>query len=222
MGLQIGFDPSGLPAKVVAALDDLIAAIQTWAGGVDGINAAERLNELTEGVASLPTVPTGMISPWPTSTAPTGYLLCDGAQVSRTTYVNLFTLLGTTYGSGDGSTTFNVPDLRGRFPLGKATSGTGSTLAGTGGSMDHSHAISGSTANESSHTHSIDFLSDDSNLTGVTVAAGAGVNEVQQSDHKHQVTGTSGSGSAHNHGAGTLTMDTDNPPFLAVNYVIKT
>lgn len=73
------------------------------------------------------------------STAPNGWLLCNGAAVKRGQYAQLFRAIGTTYGTGDGSTTFNVPDLRQRFPLGKAASGTGSTLGGTGGVVDHTH-----------------------------------------------------------------------------------
>lgn len=63
-----------------------------------------------------------MIFPYAAATAPTGFLLCDGAAVSRATYSGLFALIGTTYGAGDGSTTFNVPDLRSRFPLGYSAS----------------------------------------------------------------------------------------------------
>lgn len=64
------------------------------------------------------TVPAGFINLWSTATAPTGWLLCNGSAVSRTTYADLFAVIGETYGVGDGSTTFNVPDLRSRFPLG--------------------------------------------------------------------------------------------------------
>lgn len=60
-------------------------------------------------------IPTGMIAPFAMSTAPTGWLECDGSAVSRTTYAALFTALSTTHGVGDGSTTFNIPDLRGEF-----------------------------------------------------------------------------------------------------------
>ena len=63
-----------------------------------------------------------------TGSIPSGWALADGAALSRTTYSDLFTAMGTAYGAGDGSTTFNLPDLRGRLPLGKASSGTGSTL----------------------------------------------------------------------------------------------
>src|SRR5688572_23860876 len=71
----------------------------------------------------------------PTELTQDGWLLCNGSQVSRVTYASLFGVIGTTHGVGDGSTTFNLPDIRGRFPLGVAASGTGSTLGATGGSI---------------------------------------------------------------------------------------
>lgn len=58
--------------------------------------------------------PTGLILPWSTSTAPAGFLLCDGGEYSRTDYAALFAIISTDYGNGDGSSTFNVPDLRGK------------------------------------------------------------------------------------------------------------
>lgn len=88
-------------------------------------------------------VPIGAITMWGGSAAPSNWLLCDGSQVSRTTYQALFNIIGTTYGIGDGSTTFNLPDLRQRFPLGKASAGTGATLGSTGGAIDHNHSIAG-------------------------------------------------------------------------------
>ena len=72
----------------------------------------------------------GAIKPWGKATAPDGYLLCDGTAVSRTTYVDLFGILSTTYGVGNGSTTFNVPDLQGKTPQGY--DGNTYNLAGTG------------------------------------------------------------------------------------------
>lgn len=65
--------------------------------------------------SSVTLIPVGMIAPFAMSTAPTGWLECDGSAVSRTTYSDLFAALSTTHGVGDGSTTFNVPDLRGEF-----------------------------------------------------------------------------------------------------------
>lgn len=68
-------------------------------------------------IAASPDLP-GIIKAYGGAAAPAGYLLCDGAAVSRTTYSDLFNVLGTTYGAGNGTTTFNLPDLRGRMPVG--------------------------------------------------------------------------------------------------------
>jgi microcystin-dependent protein len=76
----------------------------------------------------------GIIKMFAGSTAPTGYLLCDGSAVSRSTYADLFAAIGTIYGTGDGSTTFNLPDLSGRVAMG--TSST-YTLGSTGGEESH-------------------------------------------------------------------------------------
>jgi len=65
--------------------------------------------------------PIGDIHMFAATNAPSGWLLCNGSAVSRTTYSNLFSVIGTTYGVGDGSTTFNVPDMRGVFPKGAGT-----------------------------------------------------------------------------------------------------
>lgn len=82
-------------------------------------------------------VPTGVIFPYGSATPPTGFLNCDGAAVSRTTYANLFAVLSTSYGVGDGSSTFNLPDLKARFPLGYAASAPTRvfTFAGRGGNQ---------------------------------------------------------------------------------------
>ncbi|MEI8012676.1 MAG: tail fiber protein [Candidatus Omnitrophota bacterium] len=61
---------------------------------------------------------TGTIVPWPSADIPSGWLLCDGRAVSRTAYKGLFGVIGTVYGAGDGGATFNLPDLRGRTPVG--------------------------------------------------------------------------------------------------------
>jgi phage-related tail fiber protein len=63
-------------------------------------------------------IPPGVILMYGAPTAPTGWLECDGSAVSRTTYSSLFAIIGTTFGVGDGSTTFNLPDLRGEFVRG--------------------------------------------------------------------------------------------------------
>ena len=76
----------------------------------------------------------GEIKPFAGSTIPTGWLLCDGSAISRTTYSELFTVIGTTYGTGDGSTTFNLPDLRNRFMVG---AGDEYSLNSKGGEKTH-------------------------------------------------------------------------------------
>ena len=73
--------------------------------------------------------PTSEIKIWPSSTIPDGFLLCNGSAVSRTTYANLFSKIGTTFGSGDGSTTFNIPDLRDRYIIGANTNALGAYIS---------------------------------------------------------------------------------------------
>lgn len=97
-------------------------------------------------------VPSGTVLDYAGATAPTGFLLCDGSLVSRTVYATLFSVIGTTYGAGDGSTTFTLPDTRGRVVAGKDNMGgtaagrltldrtqgvQGSTLGATGGEQSH-------------------------------------------------------------------------------------
>jgi microcystin-dependent protein len=82
--------------------------------------------------------PAGSIVLYGGSTAPTGWLICDGSAVSRTTYSSLFTAIGTTYGAGNGSTTFNLPNLKGKVPIGQDSNDTAfDTLGETGGEKAH-------------------------------------------------------------------------------------
>jgi microcystin-dependent protein len=125
--------------------------------------------------------PPGAIIPYGGATAPTGYLLCDDSAVSRTTYATLFAILSTTFGTGDGSTTFNVPDLRDRLPLGKGTNN--STLGGetTGASASAVVATAAATQSVTSTTGTFATSAKDSStataVTGVTT-----------SSHTHNVT----------------------------------
>lgn len=126
-------------------------------------------------------LPVGEIRAYGGSTAPDQHLLCDGTAVSRTTYAALFAVIGTTYGVGDGSTTFNLPDLQQRFPLGKAAAGTGSTLGGTGGGMDHTHNVT-----TSDHNHAKGTLSA---LVGAHFhgKGNLSINSSASSDHPHSI-----------------------------------
>jgi microcystin-dependent protein len=94
---------------------------------------------------STPLVPIGTILDYAAATAPSGYLVCDGSAVSRTTYAALFAVIGTTWGAGNGSTTFNVPDFRGRTSIGAGT--------GTGGNAT-AHALGSKGGDEALASHS--------------------------------------------------------------------
>ncbi len=74
---------------------------------------------------AVPVMPVGCVIPFAGAAAPTGWLLCQGQAISRTTYAQLFSVIGTTYGSGDGKTTFNLPDMRGRVAVGSDANSTG-------------------------------------------------------------------------------------------------
>lgn len=111
--------------------------------------------------------PAGSVIAFAGSTAPSGYLHCDGSAVSRTTYADLFAAIGTAHGSGDGSTTFNLPDYRGRFLRGWSNGQTldpdkaSRTAMNTGGATGDNvgsvqgHAFQTHTHTQATHTHSI-------------------------------------------------------------------
>jgi microcystin-dependent protein len=82
-------------------------------------------------------IPVGTMLPYAGQSAPTGWTLCNGVEVTRSS--DLGTWLNGRFGNGNGSTTYNTPDMRDKYPLGKAESGTGSTFAGTGGAFSHVH-----------------------------------------------------------------------------------
>ncbi len=152
--------------------------------------------------------PLGLIAPFAGSVVPTHWLLCDGAAVGRATYANLFGVISTTYGVGDGSTTFNVPDLRGRIPMGidgaaarvtsASTGGANAdTLGGVGGAQTHQL-----TTNEMpAHTHSN--------------GSSGGSTNVQDGPNHEGADGTTGS-------TGGNAVHSNTQPWLAINYIIFT
>jgi microcystin-dependent protein len=193
-------------------------------------------------------VPPGVITAYLGATAPTGWLLCDGNIVSRSTYSALFAVISTTYGVGNGSTTFGLPNLKQKFLLGKSDSGTGSTLGGTGGSIDLPHRHAGPSHNHivNSHSHTSGSLraaigvrlddagggvrmSLDGNNTFTPgfrwYASGVGFPADSSPAPSTVVFGSTDTDSPATNYAGTGDTgqnSTLNPPFLAVNYIIKT
>jgi microcystin-dependent protein len=182
--------------------------------------------------------PCGSIMPFAGATIPAGWLLCDGAAVSRTTYSSLFAALGgisSPWGLGDGSTTFNLPDLRKRVPVGQGASGTLSTLGAIGGAETmslqeahiaaHSHSFSATTSWQGDHQHAppvaVSYGGSAGNYrnlltTNTPLWSGGDWNcaVTPGGGHNHTISGTtgnSGSGSAF----GLL------QPYAIVNYIIK-
>lgn len=163
--------------------------------------------------------PVASVVPYAGSTAPTGWLFADGAAVSRATYSDLFDIIGTTYGAGDGSTTFNLPNLKGRIPVGlDASQSEFDAIGETGGAKTH-------TLTESempSHTHGFNpgthYHNYGANFSPTNnVAAGS-----EYKSGQNQTTGgniswsgasidAAGGGGAHN----------NMPPYIALPYIIK-
>lgn len=116
---KIGEKESKTDAQIeYKKLQNAITALKTDKPDLSGYYTKA---EVDTKVAS--TTPTGTVFPFAGSTTPDGYLLCDGSAVSRSTYANLFKVIGTTYGSGDGSSTFNLPNLVNKFVEGGSSSG---------------------------------------------------------------------------------------------------
>ena len=160
-------------------------------------------------------LPSGTVSMFAGSSAPTGYLLCDGSAVSRTTYANLFTAISTTYGSGDGSTTFNVPDLRGRVAVGyKSTDTSFDALGETGGAK--THALT--TAELAQHRHTP--VGDDSQNRFV-VSRYTPSNQGAASGSQGSYWDGTGSANAYTGYAGSGTAHNNLQPYITLNYIIK-
>ena len=164
-------------------------------------------------------IPTATIVPWSDSSVPTGFLECNGAAVSRSTYSALFAIIGTTYGAGDGASTFNVPDLQDNVPVGK--SGT-KALASTGGANTVSSTgnVGGSTANATITTGQLAAHTHGSAVRGPQASPGSGKTEAINGS-----TTSTGSDEGHQHNmSATFSGDATSvlQPYLAIIYIIKT
>jgi len=166
-------------------------------------------------------LPAGVVNPYAGAydNVPSGWLLCDGQAVSRTTYSALYAVVGTAFGSGDGSTTFNVPNLKGRVPVGYDSTQTEFDTRGeTGGAKTHTLT----TAQIPSHSHTIPAHKHDINRATQQVASGTGggyevdgagaTTYTETENAPADNTGNTGSGDPHN----------NLQPYLVLNYIIKT
>ena len=174
-------------------------------------------------------IPTATIVPWSSASVPTGFLECNGQTVSRSTYSALFAIVGTTYGAGDGSSTFLVPNLADNVPVGKSNN---KALASTGGAntVTSTGNVAGSTANATlsesqlaSHSHNAGPNFSGSPVPG-NASGGTGLSFGRVSPGS-LTTANAGSGSGHDHNmsanfAGDATSVLQ--PFLTLIYIIKT
>lgn len=178
-----------------------------------------------QNLTGLELIPTATILPWSDSSIPSGFLECNGAAVSRSTYSALFAIVGTTYGAGDGATTFNVPDLQDNVPVGK--SGT-KALGSTGGANQVAKTgnIGGTSANATLSTPQLASHSHPGGGNATPNTKGQGqFNENLQPGFSSSNTGGAGSGGAHDHNlSATFSGDSTSviQPYLTLIYIIKT
>tara|TARA_Y100000114_G_C11743296_1_gene320206 strand:+ start:51 stop:842 length:792 start_codon:yes stop_codon:yes gene_type:complete len=157
------------------------ASRSTWGGKLNTV-----IGNLDTLIAAA--CPIGLVQLWPKSTAPnSSWLVCDGSAVSRSTYSDLYTVLQVTYGTGDGSTTFNLPDFRARVPVGynaDTISGRSNrAIAATGGE----ESVTLATSELPSHTHSnsLSNTGTDSVAQQTTVADTGHGHTISPNPHKH-------------------------------------
>ncbi len=199
-------------AKIPAGTYD----IETTARGVTvRVNGFEVYNANTTGF-----MPTGGIAPFAGTAAPSGWLLCNGQAVSRVTFAALFAVIGTSYGVGDNSTTFNVPNVGDRLLMGAGTFGLGAT----GGNATISFNTGGTTLTVNqipSHVHGERIGATASVRAGASGASVAGdVPSVSTSTTTNQnTTDAQGGGQPHDHPVANLNIL---PPYLVTNWIIKT
>lgn len=148
------------------------------------------------------------------TTIPSGWLLCDGSAVSRTIYAGLYASLGVVYGAGDGSTTFNLPDMRGRVPVGVGTAtGAAGATAHTLGQKSGEETHQLSTAEIPSHQHQLDRTNGAYGASTASMGYGGNValSPGASGDLSVYTSATGGSG-AHN----------NMQPYIGMNFIVKT
>ena len=176
--------------------------------------------------------PAGAIIMYGAATAPTGYLLCNGSNISRSTYSDLFSAISTTYGAGDGASTFGLPNLQARFPIGY-DGGSSYALAGTGGATSSSYTPGGTNAGTALTEAQLPSHSHDSWATAFPSGSWPGGTGTPQTAVDQSSASTTsgptlrtlatGSGSTHTHTfTGNAATIATLSPYIVVNYIIKT
>jgi microcystin-dependent protein len=232
-------DTSNSNFVAIQAPSNVASDITLTLPGTDG-NANDVLQSDGSGNLSftaLPqAVPTGSVHMMATTTAPSGYLKCDGAAVSRTAYADLFSTIGTTWGAGDGSSTFNLPDLRGEFVRGwddgKGTdSGRSFASAQSDQNKQHNHTATSTTAiSPSAHNH---VFPGDDQLSFTANGQGGWTNRQTGSFSYDADSSTSGNGKIYRTSDTTISGSTSTsiansggnearPRNIVMMYVIKT
>lgn len=181
-----------------AGVQSYSALAQPTADGVAG-DVMQTNGSAVLSMAAAP--PTGSMVIWTTTSAPSGYLECDGSAVSRTTYARLFAVIGTTFGVGNGTTTFNLPQTQRQVIVGRGGTAVNASLANTLGSQygEEQHTLV--QAEIPAHTH------------GSVVSSSSGANTISGS-------GTVGVGSTGSYGGGGAHNNLQ--PSLVLMYIIKT
>ena len=169
-------------------------------------------------------IPTATIVPWSSASVPSGFLECNGAAVSRSTYSALFAIISTTYGAGDGASTFNLPDLQDNVAMGK--SGT-KALASTGGAntVTSTGNVGGSTANATLSTGQLASHSHSGGGGNAQNGFALSNNQFMAPNTGSSSTGSTGSGQGHSHNmSANFTGDATSvvQPYLTIIYIIKT
>jgi microcystin-dependent protein len=208
----------------------LNAQVPISKGGTNATTAAAARTNLglvigTDVAAQAFAVPIGVVNMWALNTAPSGWLICSGAAVSRSTYAALFAIIGTTFGAGDGSTTFNLPDYRDRMPIGAGTTYSANSQGGSKDAVIVSHTHT-ATVTDAGHRHltgngsegSLNaYYGNNGNLgTGwrISNSGGAGVDAYTNIVTTGITVANSTTGSS-----GT---NANLPPYLGIYFIIKT
>lgn len=163
--------PASMPSDYTITLPSLPASTQPVSISATGVMSAAPITaSQIDPTLAVSFVPPGAALPYGGTSAPAGFLMCDGAAVSRTTYSTLFSAIGTAFGSGDGSTTFNVPDMRGFFMRGVSGGSGHDPDAGSRTALNPG----GNTGDNVGSYQADEFTSHSHTITSGTAAGGGG------------------------------------------------